>query len=79
MQNPLPERVQCGAPVPEPPDPLHPAELPCTRPRTPGRDEGGVDRLAVLTKLMSHGLKGWYSRGLGGVVPLIEGRHNAWS
>lgn len=75
MQNPLPEQVQFGGPVPYTLDELHPADLPFTLPRTPGRGEGGVDRLDVLTKAMNHGLKGWDSGGLGVVKPLMEGLH----
>jgi hypothetical protein len=77
MQQPLPQQVQFRAPVPDTLEQLHPTDRPHALPRTPGRGEGGDDRLDVVTKAMSDGLNGWDARHLGGVEPRMAGGHIA--
>ena len=48
MQDPLPEQIQLGAPIPQAFEPFDPAHLPFTLACAPGRSQCGSHRVLVL-------------------------------
>jgi hypothetical protein len=72
MQEPLPEQIKFGAPVPQTCDQLNPADLPFTLTGAPGRGQRGHDRGIILVETAGQGTKRRETRSLGLLQPPIE-------